>query len=597
MASSNELRLFLSSTFVDFLGERDYLAKKIFPKLRAQCRERGIEFTEIDLRWGLTDEDAEQGRILGTCFEEIDKCRPFFVGMLGDRYGWVPPPDELRKNPELADAYPWIADALASGKSATEMEFLYGFLNEGLGSVPPLIYFRTPRETTDPRVTELKAKVSALVGTVPTYESAHELGMMLERDLSRLIEQFWPKTGSTSWIDEERAGHAAFAQSRKKGYVPNLALLQTLDEHLERPEPILVLTGNSGAGKSSLLAYWADSLRRRSHATGAREPFVIEHFVGVTPTSTDPDTLMRRVIEEIRERTHSEEPVPKSSTELTQAFPSWLARVSEETIVIVIDAINQFNTEGRFLRWLPEYTSQNLKWVISSTPGDALERLRARSRTGGTPWRELPVNPISVREREEVLRTFLASYQKKLDRTQEQRIVLDDKTSNPLFLRTLLEELRLQGKHEDLDDLIGQYLSSKDIPELFSRILVRLEGDYGEDHVRTFLSRIWASPHGLSESEILGSTELDRASLSQLLHAFDYHLVRLHGRLSFFHDHLRIGVEHRYLTSPEAKHSAWTSLADYFERSEPTAMKAISLPWLWKEASRWPELENSLLDL
>ncbi len=69
MPASNELRLFLSSTFTDFLGERDYLAKKLFPALRSRCRERGIEFTEIDLRWGLTDEDAEQGLILGTCFE------------------------------------------------------------------------------------------------------------------------------------------------------------------------------------------------------------------------------------------------------------------------------------------------------------------------------------------------------------------------------------------------------------------------------------------------------------------------------------------------------------------------------------------------
>ena len=27
------------------------------------CRERQVEFTEIDLRWGVTKEDAEQGKL------------------------------------------------------------------------------------------------------------------------------------------------------------------------------------------------------------------------------------------------------------------------------------------------------------------------------------------------------------------------------------------------------------------------------------------------------------------------------------------------------------------------------------------------------
>jgi nephrocystin-3 len=594
MPASNELRLFLSSTFVDFLDERDYLAKKIFPKLRSDCRERGIEFTEIDLRWGLTDEDAEQGRILGTCFEEIDKCRPFFVGMLGDRYGWVPPPEELDKNPHLASEYPWIEAAVRNGKSATEMEFLHGFLNEGFHDTPPLIYFREPREAMDPRVARLKQEVVSRLGAIPSYCKPEELGAQIESDLSRLIEQFWPASKQSTWLDEERAGHAAFAQSRRKGYVPNPSLVDALEQHLNSSDSLLILRGESGSGKSSLLAHWADALRTRP--AGERH-FVIEHFVGVTAASTDPDILMRRLIEEIRERIHADEPVPQSSTELTQALPSWLGRISNEPVVILVDAINQFNTEGRFLRWLPEFSSANLKWVISSTSGDALERLRARGNANGHRWPEFEVTPISVEERRRVLRTFLAGYQKKLPVPQEDRIVQDSKSSNPLFLRTLLEELRLQGKHEDLDDLIGHYLSSRDIPELFARILERLEADYGAKYVRAFLTRVWAAPRGLSETELLGSTTLDRASVSRLLHAFDYHLVRLSGRLSFFHDHLRMGVEARYLPDQTEKINAWTELARYFEAAEASTIKALSLPWLWLRAERWPELRQALLDI
>jgi nephrocystin-3 len=596
MPVSNELRLFLSSTFIDFHGERDFLSKKVFPSLRRLCRERGVEFTEIDLRWGLTDEDAEQGRILGTCFEEIDQCRPFFIGLLGERYGWVPPVAEFEKNPELRTEYPWLEAALHAGQSATEMEFRHGFLNPGSGDTKPLIYFRSAADATqeDPRITSLKAEVSDRLGAVPEFHSPSDLATLIERDLTALIELHWPASEKKSWIEEERAGHAAFAQSRRKGYVPNLSLIDTLNAHLERSQSVLILTGESGSGKSSLLSYWAETLRNRS---GVSEPFIIEHFVGVTAASTDPDTLMRRIVSEIRERIHSGEPIPQSAAELAQSFPSWLGRISEEPLLIIVDAINQFNTEGRFLSWLPDHVSANLKWVISSTESEALQRLRSRGLAIVQTWPEVPVNPITLHERQRVLRTFLAGFQKKLHPTQEEKIVHDEKSSNPLFLRTLLEELRLQGKHEELDHLIEHYLSSSDIPDLFKRILERLEYDYGSENVRTLLTRIWAAPYGLSESELLGSSELDRASLSHLLHALDYHLIRLKGRLSFFHDHLRAGVEGRYLDTPPDKQQAWLELASYFEQTDASAIKALSLPWLLRRAEHWQQLERSLLDV
>ncbi|MDP4237265.1 MAG: DUF4062 domain-containing protein [Bacteroidota bacterium] len=86
----DEFRIFISSTFRDLMPEREQLVKKVFPQIRALCRERGVEFTEIDLRWGITDEEAHSGRTVRICLEEIDKCRPYFLGIIGSRYGWIP---------------------------------------------------------------------------------------------------------------------------------------------------------------------------------------------------------------------------------------------------------------------------------------------------------------------------------------------------------------------------------------------------------------------------------------------------------------------------------------------------------------------------
>jgi hypothetical protein len=83
-SSPLEVCIFISSTFLDLKDEREYLRRVTFPMIRNICCSRGIQFTEIDLRWGAIGTDAE---VLDICLKEIDRCRPYFIGILGDRYG------------------------------------------------------------------------------------------------------------------------------------------------------------------------------------------------------------------------------------------------------------------------------------------------------------------------------------------------------------------------------------------------------------------------------------------------------------------------------------------------------------------------------
>ena len=67
------IRVFVSSTCRDMQAERDYLVKFIFPQLRKLCESRGVTWGEVDLRWGVTDEQAvakinELGREFGLSF-------------------------------------------------------------------------------------------------------------------------------------------------------------------------------------------------------------------------------------------------------------------------------------------------------------------------------------------------------------------------------------------------------------------------------------------------------------------------------------------------------------------------------------------------
>jgi len=85
-----EIRVFISSTFRDMQEEREKLVKQIFPQLRRLCENRGVTWGDEDLRWGVPDEAKAEGKVRPLCLAEIERCRPYFIGLLGERYGWVP---------------------------------------------------------------------------------------------------------------------------------------------------------------------------------------------------------------------------------------------------------------------------------------------------------------------------------------------------------------------------------------------------------------------------------------------------------------------------------------------------------------------------
>lgn len=89
------IRVFISSTFKDMHSERDYLVKNVFPELRERCASKGLELVDVDLRWGVTEEEGQSGKALEICLEEIEKSRPFFIGLIGERYGWIPAPQAI----------------------------------------------------------------------------------------------------------------------------------------------------------------------------------------------------------------------------------------------------------------------------------------------------------------------------------------------------------------------------------------------------------------------------------------------------------------------------------------------------------------------
>ena len=76
------IRVFISSTFQDMQDERSELIRKTFPRLRDLAARRDVTLTEVDLRWGITKEESESGKVMEICLREVKNSIPFFIGII-----------------------------------------------------------------------------------------------------------------------------------------------------------------------------------------------------------------------------------------------------------------------------------------------------------------------------------------------------------------------------------------------------------------------------------------------------------------------------------------------------------------------------------
>ena len=255
------IRVFLSSTFADMEQERSYFNEVLVPRISRICAERGVSFFSVDLRWGITQEEQVNGQVLPICLGEIDKCRPYFIGIVGNRYGSVleevPPP--------IVQSIPWLAGK--EGHSITELEMLYAVLDtdQDNGCTDSAFYFRTDRlsqelygrhrredDTALGRLDELKHRI-AESGVAPYahYDSMEEFGALVMRDLLRWLDTHFPPSTDVAgmrraWYDGELL----------RDYIPVDAMNTFLDAYVAESKKPLLVYGDGARGKTACLAAW-----------------------------------------------------------------------------------------------------------------------------------------------------------------------------------------------------------------------------------------------------------------------------------------------------------------------------------------------------
>ncbi len=604
------LRVFLSSTFLDFMAERDLLVKQVFPRLRQKAKRRGVEVIDVDLRWGITEQESEQGKVIPICLAEINNCKPYFIGMIGERYGWIPAADQYSE--ELQDREPWLKQHLG-GVSVTELEVLYGVLNNPSMAARVFFYFRDanwskqqqspdflcegPKE--EKKLQGLKQRIRS--SGFPVTEDLPDPQAMadaIEADLWELIEQQFPEQQELSLLEQEARKHDGYRQARTGLYLGGEAYLQQLEQWLDAGEQRLLISGESGSGKSALIANWA-----ARHAVEHPGDTIYCHHLSANADANQLRPLLARLINTASEALLAAElisevlTVPEDWWELTAKVAETLQTISAlcrregKRWIIVLDGLDRLSADDQqLLPSLPLVLPDGLRVIAAALECPAKQFLLGRN------FKVLTIKALDTDNKNELIESYLRLYSKKFKAERRHQIINHPLTGSPLFLRVLLEELRQCGRYETLDQQLEFYLSSQTIDALFERVLERLEVDAGVEVVKSVMTKLWTSRSGLSEVQLLAIAGIAPLQWAPIELALGESFSRNGERLIFSHDYLRIAVSKRYLAEPEQQRSAHSALADWFKAKESwDKQKAEELPWQLQQANLLPELRDLLL--
>ncbi len=609
---SRTVRVFLSSTFRDFAEERDLLITKVFPELRRKCRERQVELVDVDLRWGITDKEAQQGKVLPICLAEIDRSRPYFMGFIGERYGWVPEKDQYDLS--LIIEQPWL-DKHRGGKSVTELEMLHGVLNNPAMEDRAFFYFRDATYSQKKgghylsESPEDKAKLEGLKDrirksgfpVVENYKNPEALAERVKDDLWKLIDEAYPESEAPDALTQERMRHEAYSATRRRLYLGGERYYETLNEAMKaKPFRSVLITGQSGGGKSALLSNWMSEWSKRN-----KKAAVIMHHLGCGADAADPVQMATRLMKEIARLT-GDEYKPESDPDKTlEKLSEWLAMASawaqrsKKELLIVLDGLDKLS-DRQHLRWFPAFLPPRVKLVASCLHGHILDAAKARLN-----WLELKVRPFTKTEQKEFIGKYLGRYRKSLTTKQTRTLQGHSLSGNPLFLLTVLEELRVFGVHEKLETRLGELLSpppskaqdeEPTVDDVFEHVLARIEEDLGRKPVQAAMEAIWASRSGLYQDELLSIANLPPSQWATIQIALDESLYDSGGKINFGHDYLRKAVEDRYGLTGERRTKLHRKLAEWFDKQEADENVSCELPWQWQQAGAKKELSKCLLD-
>jgi tetratricopeptide (TPR) repeat protein len=521
-------------------AERDHLRTRVFPELEERLHARRYHVEWVDLRMGAAiaanaDEAARELQVLKVCLGEVRRCRPFLIVLLGDRYGWIPPPDRIAA---AATEEGFHADV--AGRSVTELEIEFGVLADLDRQCRSMFYFRAPLP-----YQEIPKAIAALYSEEFSFDEAAKERMLRLANLKRRIEDalparvrrytaewdrerqritgldsfgrtvlddIWaelrvetaPLAKEISWQQVERNALDDFVEDHSRDFVGRQQVLVDLTRHALSPTADsapwgICVTGDAGSGKSALFAALHQQLK-------TLDVIVLAHAAGAGSRAASVDAMLRRWAEDLATALGVDAGVAENDgePEVEDTFYSLLERAARHRrVVVLVDALDEFETttRGRYATWLLSHLwPANARLIATTIAGEASKNLAERPRL-----QVMGLSSLTIDEARGIVARRCARYHRTLEPSVVDALMQKSGAQGPawgnaLWLVLAVEELNLL----DADDFARATRSYQGAPAEQLRALMV-----------DFVAALPANIVGLYESTFVRSEELFGANLAQ----------------------------------------------------------------------------------
>lgn len=578
--------VFVSSTFKDMHFERDLIHERVMPKLNEISARYGDSVSFCDLRWGVNtgDLESEEGskKVLTVCLDEIDRCRPYMVIIVGERYGWIPDGKLISEAIESKTAFSLEELEL----SVTALEIEYGALCNPEKMGHTLFYFRefegmipegygTEDAQHKEKLNQLKERIVKLTGgkihtykvqwneTTQRLEGVDAFADMLFEDLQGLLKKDWDAYNDMDPYEKDQKIQWEFARQKARQFSAREYMIDEYVESFRQGQHLLILKGGSGSGKSTLMSRLAERFQEEG-----KEVCLI--FCGNTQLSNSVPEILKTMtyyletklsMEHLEEKVSSDGSDEKKSSE--DDVMIWVDRLAEviatyqktqkKEIVFVLDAIDQLYMDELWQKsyYIPANLGTNVKMVISALEEVAL------------PYKEeiRYVLPLSKEDKRDVILGITRYAGRELEACVIDKIMEKKSSNNPLYLSMLIQRLVMMNK-SDFEEIVahgdGMSAISAHQIEIVEAASDELNGvgvdilntaaeRIGGELVRVATQYIALSRYGLREKDLekiltakgIAWNSLDFSMFVKYMRSL--FVMRDDGRLDFTHKNIREG--------------------------------------------------------
>lgn len=561
------MKIFVSSTFTDMDLARDIINKQVQPLLAKRMRETyGQEIDFTDFRWGIDTENTKDSttKTVMACLDALDESAPPMpmVILIGDRCSRPLPLETVL----FAEQKYGFQTMNKKECGITELEIEYGALrNEECRRRAVVCFITRGKPSNKKDVLRLRRKLMIRLESDQILHFVQTKDSIVSGDeyipfAEVLTEKLW-KHITDNWTEpdedaQEDMVHRSYMDKKAAFFRGRRQLFGDCMDAIASAAPVVFLTGDTGAGKSSLLSRLLTQYRDAEDKRA-----VLPIYCGLTENVDSGMEVLHRLVRYLEDALGKLRETPENF-DAWKDYEEQLCLAYEESnlppLLVGIDAVDQLRVGNvsQELLFLPFGRYKKLQFVVSFTPNIAIPRRFSRAPV-------IKLKPMDEQETREIIRGILSEYNKReLSREVEDRLVAFSHGKMPLELNMAVQALRMmditefdeahkvssmaginKAQHNILDELIGK----NDIPQArdllsFTKRFLKFACARIDERLYTSLRHIAAAPYGMT-IDMLQQLDPDNFDEQKFLllryYLQEVFILRADGRYDFAHKCLR----------------------------------------------------------